>query len=103
MHYNEYINMHYKELTEIINSGDASELQRWIWKFHNDVRQRKQQDLTFNIEELSSVYFTDVSKDVVKNHYRIVEDQMRKGMHMRMHTRQQMQSFMNILFELTWP
>jgi len=100
MHYNEYINTHYKELTGIINKDNTEELQRWIWKFHNDVRQRKQQELIFNAEELSSAYFTGVSKDIVKNHYRIVEDQMRKGMHMRMHTRQQMQVFMNIIFEL---
>lgn len=98
-HYNDYITLHYKELYNILKNNNWNQLQEWIWTFHNNVRQRKGQTVDFTYDSLLST-FSNVSQDDLMTHYRIVEDQFRKGMHLHIYTRDQLNSFIHILFDL---
>lgn len=99
MHYNEYLTGNYKELYGILKNNNWIGLQEWLWKFHNNVRGRKGQPIIFTIDDFRSTY-TGVSQVELLEHYRILEDQFRKGMHLRIYTRDQLASFTNILLDL---
>ena len=99
-HYEDYIRLHPLDgLFRLKGAGWGAALRHWLWTFHNDVRISSSQPVDVPIEQLTDLYGT-VSANQIFLWKQTLQNNIRKGMFLRLYVRDDMVHCIRLLEEL---
>ena len=99
-HYEDYIRLHPLEGVFRLKGAEwGATLRHWLWTFHNEVRVSSSQPVDFPIEKLAEIY-RSVAAEQVFLWKQTLQNNIRKGMFLRLYVRDDMIHCIRLLEEL---